>query len=82
MRNVKIPGAIDNVGLKQGYDGISVLATVEDVLLGGQTKEMDVCKVVYELDDEEKKALVEGGRITLTILGKVVVPHRLNVQPC
>jgi hypothetical protein len=39
------------------------------------------CKVVYELDEVEKQALLEGGRLTLTFIGKIVVPHRLSVQP-
>jgi len=81
MRNVKLPGGTHEVGARQGYDGISVLPGREVATIGGKDVEVDTCKVVYELDEVEKQALLEGGRLTLTFIGKIVVPHRLSVQP-
>lgn len=81
MRNVKLPGGTHEVGAKQGYDAISVLPGREVATIGGKDVEVDTCKIVYELEPDEKQALLEGGRVVLTILGKIVVPHRLTVQP-
>jgi hypothetical protein len=82
MRNVRIPGAVNNVGASQGYVGISVLSTSEEVELNGQVSTCIVSKVVYEVTEEEKQALLEGGRLVLTLLMKPpIVPHRLEVVP-
>jgi hypothetical protein len=80
MRNVRIPGATENVGAKQGYVGISVKVEREVATIGGQDREVTVCKMMYELTSDERRALLEGGRIVLTMLSTVVIPHRLEVQ--
>lgn len=80
MRNVNIPGATTDVGAKQGYVGISVKVEREIATIGGVDREVTVCKMMYELTPEERRALLEGGRIVLTMLTNVVVPHRLEVQ--
>lgn len=80
MRNVKIPGATDDVGAKQGYAGISVKVEREVATIGGVDREVTVCKMMYEPTPDEKRMLLEGGRVVLTMLTNVVVPHRLEVQ--
>jgi hypothetical protein len=81
VRNVKLPGGTDDVGASQGYAGISVLSGRGTAVIGGKEVEIDICKVVYELDAAERTALLEGGRVVLTTLGKNIVPHKLEVQP-
>jgi hypothetical protein len=83
VRNVKIPGAVDDIGAGQGYVGVSVLFTTEAVKLNGVAHpSVPVYKLVYQLEPHEVEWLREGGRVVLTVIGKPpIVPHRLEVQP-
>lgn len=77
MKNVHIPGAVTNVGAGQGYEGISVLYTTEEVL--GRPN-IPVYKVAYKLEPHEIQALSEGAKLVLTVVGSPpIMPHRLEV---
>lgn len=78
MKNVHIPGAQAAVGQSQGYQGVSVLYTTEEVL---GVEDVPVWKVAYRPDPREIQRLVEGGCVILTIVGNPPIsPHRLEVS--
>lgn len=71
-----VKGATRKIGESQGYQGLPIRDAVE--FDSAQGFNVRVMQTLWLLSEEDKKRIVEGGAILLTILGSAHPPLRME----